>query len=185
METLPDWDSARFPSGEGDRPDELAPGTASSSSLSTSRQSRNGTLERPVDESEEPSQSIAPADPVVEQLKSMLLAEANRFRQNASVFMAVVVYLNERTELLVHFTQRNGGVHASVRCERENSEQLGTLWPSLRQALAARRVHLAPLRSSFPDRSLTSSPSLSNPHTQRRMRKNGVARRRPGWETWA
>jgi hypothetical protein len=189
MERLPDCDDERFPHGEGDCPDQTTLESANSGCLATSRQSRNGTAERPFDESinpwSRPATPFTETDPVAEQLKSLLLAEASRFRQNASVFMAVVVCLNERTELLVHFTQRDGGVHASVRCERGNSEQLDTLWPSLRQALLPRRVHLAPLRGSFPDRSVISSASLTHQHPERRRRKNGVPTRRPSWETWA
>jgi hypothetical protein len=122
------------------------------------------------------------AEPIVEQLKQLLLAEADRFRQNASVFMAVVVCLNERTELLVHFTQRDGGVHASARCERGYTRHLDTLWPALRKALEPRRVHLAPLRGNFPDRPVAAPPSLQHPH---RRRRRATPTRRPSWETWA
>jgi hypothetical protein len=125
------------------------------------------------------------ADPAIEQLKQLLLAEAGRFRQNTSVSMSVVICMDEQTELLVHFTQRNGGVHASARCERGNTQQLSTLWPDLQRALAPRRVDLAPLRSAFLDRLLATSPSLSTLHPQRRRRKKDVPTRRPDWETWA
>jgi len=125
------------------------------------------------------------ADPAVEQLKQLLLAEAGRFRQNTSVSMSVVICMDEQTELLVHFTQRNGGVHASARCERGNTQQLSTLWPALQEALALRRVQLTPLRSAFPDRFLAAPPSLASQHPQRRRRKRGAPTRRPDWETWA
>ena len=127
---------------------------------------------------------LAEVDPVFDQLKQLLLAESTRFRQNASVSMAVVVCVNEQTELLVHFTQRDGGVHASARCERGDTQQLHSFWPALKQALAVRRVQLAPLRHSLPDRFLFGPGSLPYQHPQRRRRKSGAPTRRPGWETW-
>jgi hypothetical protein len=125
------------------------------------------------------------ANPAVEQLKQLLLAEAGRFRQNTSVSMSVVIYMDEQTELLVHFTQRNGGVHASARCERGNTQQLSTLWPDLQRALAPRRVDLAPLRSAILDRLFATSSSISSQHPLRRGRRGSTRRIRPDWETWA
>lgn len=186
MERLPDWDDAHGPNGK--EPDHQTPGAAKPANHSRPRRARNERTNRFADDSggsvfgTSPTAPRVEADPAVEQLKQLFLAEANRFRQNTSVSMAVVVCIDERTELLVHFTQRDGGVHASARCERGDTKQLDTLWPTLRQALAPRRVHLAPLRSSLPDRFLAASPSLPLQHPQRRRRKNG---RRPDWETWA
>jgi len=189
MHRLPDCENGRGPNGED--PDHQSPGPTSSETRSRHWKSRNGTVGRPAGEPVRPADRAAPVPqraevhPIFEQLRQLLLAEAMRFRQNASVSMAVVVCVNERTELLVHFTQRDGGVHASARCERGDTQQLHTFWPALKQALALRRVQLAPLRSSLPDRFLVGSASLPCQHPQRRRRKSGAPTRRPGWETWA
>lgn len=189
MERLPDFENPRGPNEEN--PDRSSPGSALPGSLSGLRKAGNGAAERSAENAGQPNSGPSPApqlveaDPAVEQLKQLLLAEAGRFRQNTSVSMSVVVCVDERTELLVHFTQRNGGVHASARCERGNLQQLASLWPELQRALAQRRVQLAPLRSAFPDRLSATASSGSSRHLQRRRRRNSAPTRRPDWETWA
>jgi len=189
MERLPDGDYAREPNGED--PDRHSPESAKPGSRAGHRKPRNRTAERSADNvggtSPRPSSTppLVEADPAVERLKQLLLAEAGRFRQNTSVSMSVVICMDEQTELLVHFTQRNGGVHASARCERGNTRQLSTLWPVLQRALAPRRVDLAPLRSPIPDRLLPTSSSVSSQHPQRRGRRSNARRIRPDWNTWA
>src|SRR5262245_24733185 len=68
------------------------------------RSANDSPRSMPHDSDERP---LAEPNPALDQLKLLLLAEAERFRRNSSVSMAVVVSVNERTELLVHFTQRN------------------------------------------------------------------------------
>jgi len=189
MDRLPDGDYLRDPNG--DDPDRHSPGLAKPGSHSGQRKPRNRTAERSADSvgrtspRSSPAPPLVAADPAVEQLKHLLLAEAGRFRQNTSVSMSVVICMDEQTELLVHFTQRNGGVNASARCERGNTQQLSTLWPVLQRALAPRRVDLAPLRSAFPDRLSGTTSSVSSQHPQRRGRRSSARRIRPGWDTWA
>lgn len=189
MERLPDCGDACGPNGED--PDRQPPGSAKPGRLAAHRKARNGAAARCTDEAGRsgPRPSAAPplveADPAVEQLKQLLLAEAGRFRQNTSVSMSVVICVGEQIELLVHFTQRNGGVHASARCERGDTQQLSTLWPDLQRALAPRRVDLAPLRSAFLDRLFPTSSSVSSQHPERRGRRSSNRRIRSDWETWA
>src|SRR6266496_210456 len=107
MERLPDCGDACGPNG--DDPDRQPPRSAKPGRLAAHRKARNGAAERSIDEAGRsgPRPSAAPplleADPAVEQLKQLLLAEAGRFRQNTSVSMSVVICVGEQTELLVHF----------------------------------------------------------------------------------
>jgi len=189
MERLPDGGNARDPKGEDS--DHQSPGPAKSGNLSRHGNARNGAADRSAGNASRTSPRTSPAsqrvvsDPALEQLEQLLLAEAGRFRQNTSVAMTVGICMDEQTELLVHFTQRNGGVHATVRCERGDTRQLSMLWPVLQRALAPRRVDLAPLRSAFPDRLRASSSAVSSQHPQRRGRRSGARRIRPDWNTWA
>ena len=189
MARLPDCGDARGPNGED--PDRQPPESAKPGSLAGHRKARNGAAAPHSDNVGRPGPRPPPApprveaDPAVEQLKQLLLAEAGRFRQNTSVSMSVVICMGEQTELLVHFTQRNGGVHASARCERGNTQQLSTLWPDLQRELAPCRVDLAPLRSAFLDRLLATSSSVPSQHPQRRGRRSSTRRIRPDWNTWA
>jgi hypothetical protein len=189
MERLPDGENPRDTRGED--PDRQSPGSAKPGSRSRHRKSRNGAAQHSAGNAgrTSPKSPAAPppveADPAVEQLKLLLVAEAGRFRQNTSVSMSVVICMDEQTELLVHFTQLNGGVHASARCERGNTQQLSTLWPDLQRALVPRRVDLAPLRSAFPDRLLGTTSSVSSQHPHRRGRRNSARRIWPDWNTWA
>ena len=131
-----------------------------------------------------PAAEAGPLDPAVEQLKQILLREAVRLRQNISGAMTVVVCVDESTELLVHFTQRDGGIDAGARCEPCDAPRLGALWPRLQEALAPRRIQLAPLRSSATDRSGLAAPASTESHPERRRNRNGGLTNRPGWETW-
>jgi hypothetical protein len=189
MERLPDCGDACCPNE--DDPDRQPPESAKSGRLAAPRKARNGAAERSTDNvgrsspKPSPGPPLVAADPAVEQLKQLLLAEAGRFRQNTSVSMSVVICMDEQTEFLVHFTQRNGGVHASARCERGNTQQLSTLWPDLQRALAPRRVDLAPLRSAFLDRLFNTSSSVASERPQRRARGGSTRRIRLDWDTWA
>lgn len=119
------------------------------------------------------------SDPILEQIQQPLLREALRFRQSTSGSMTVIVCLDAGAELLVHFAQANGGVEAIARCDSGDASRLGALWPQLQDALAPRRIRLAPLRS-------VASPTMP-PVSLSKLRgsRNDLPTHRPGWETWA
>jgi hypothetical protein len=125
------------------------------------------------------------SDPTLEQIKQLLLRESLRFRQNTSGSMTVVVCLEDGAELLVHFAQRDGGIDLIARCDPADAPRLGVLWPRLQQALASRRIRLAPLRSSLAQRPPANTETATSFQSDRR--KNGIDRpaNPPGWETWA
>lgn len=139
--------------------------------------------------SEEPvagfSSVASEPDLELEQLQESLVREALRFRQNTSGSLTVIVCLDDRAELLVHFAQRDGGVDAIARCEPGDAPRLGILWPRLQEALAKRRIRLAPLRSVASHRPPASSTQSTSPDTELRRNQNQLPLNRPGWETWA
>src|SRR6185436_3486109 len=127
----------------------------------------------------------AKTDPALEQLQEPLLREALRFRQNTSGSMTVIVCLDDGVELLVHFAQRDGGVDSIARCEPGDAPRLGSLWPRLQEALARRRIRLAPLRSVASQRPPSPSTQIISLDTELRRNRNQLPLNRPGWETWA
>ncbi len=133
-----------------------------------------------------PRETSPPAavDPAIEPLRQLLLREAARFRQHAPGSMAVVVCLDERTELLVHFASRDGGIDASARCEPADLPRLAVLWPRLQQALAPRRIQLAPLRSA-PEHGSTMALPPRHARGAGKQSRTDVLLGRPDWETWA
>jgi len=117
---------------------------------------------RPVSSSDRPAtESInpQPADTTgrVERISRLVLGEAALIKQHSSDSMAVVLRPDAETELLVHLTQRNGQIEATVRCERGDWQQLGALWSQLQESLAQHKVRLAPLQEP------PSNPSNFNP----------------------
>ena len=118
-------------------------------------------------------------DPVLEEIQQPLLREALRFRQSTSGSMTVIVCLDAGAELLVHFAQADGGVEAIARCDSGDALRLGALWPQLQEALAPRRIRLAPLRSV----ARPTMPPVS--FSELRRSRNDLPTNRPGWETWA
>ena len=98
----------------------------------------------------------------VEQISGLLLREAGLLRQHSPDSMAVVLRPDANTELMVHLTQRNGQIEASVRCERGDFQQLGALWGHLQESLAGQKIQLAPLQESSGSPSgWSSSPAAS------------------------
>lgn len=98
--------------------------------------------------------------------------------------MSVVVCMDERTELLVHFAPRGGVIDASARCEPADLPRLAALWPRLQQALAPRRIQLAPLRSA-PERGSKMASLPRHARTVGEESGTDVLLARPDWETWA
>jgi hypothetical protein len=125
-----------------------------------------------------------PLDPAIEPLRQLLLREAARFRQHAPGSMTVVVCMDDRTELLVHFTQRDDVIDASARCESGDLPRLGTLWPRLQQSLTPRHIQLAPLRSAA-ERGAGAASSVGVFHSEERGGRSNGPVTRPDWETWA
>jgi hypothetical protein len=122
----------------------------------------------------------------LESIQRLLLREAMRFRQSTSGSMTVVVRLADGSDILVHFSQRDGGVEAMVRCEAADADRLAAVWEPLQSSLAARRIRLAPLRrASLPRAGVASAILPSASHPQLRKCPNGLPLNRPGWETWA
>ena len=108
---------------------------------------------RPVSSSDRPSSHAgngAPADATrsIERITGLVVREAALVKQHSSDSMSVVLRPDAETELLVHFTQRNGQIEASIRCERGDSQHLGALWAQLQESLAQQKVRLAPLQES-------------------------------------
>jgi hypothetical protein len=105
---------------------------------------------RPVGGSDRPASDSTAARTdttgVVERIAGLVRREVALVRQHSSDSMAVVLRPDAETELLVHFTRRDGQVEAFIRCERGNAQQLGALWPQLQESLAQQRVRLAPLQ---------------------------------------
>lgn len=139
----------------------------------------DSSVVRPAPESPAP-----PPDPATEPLQKLILREAARLRQHASGAMTVVLCVDERTELLVHFTQREGGIDASARCEPADAARLGALWPRLQQSLAPRHIALAPLRSAG-GRGPGAAPALGVFHSDERGSRSNTPATRPDWESWA
>jgi hypothetical protein len=94
--------------------------------------------------------STQPASPggSVERLSNLIVREAMLVRQYKSDALAVVLRPDAETELFVHFSQRNGQIEATVRCERGDLQQLGALWSQLQESLGQQKIRLAPLQES-------------------------------------
>ena len=103
-------------------------------------------VSRPADQ----RASSAPTDTArsVERITGLVSREAALVKQHSSDSMTVLLRPDAETELLVHFTQRDGQIEASIRCERGDSQHLGALWPQLQESLAQQKVRLAPLQES-------------------------------------
>jgi len=116
---------------------------------------------RPVGLTDRPTPSSAPATSSAESLEraeavarlsQLVLRESALTRQHGADSMSVVLRPDADTELLVHFSQKNGHLQAAVRCERGDFHHLSALWPQLQESLAQQKVSLAPLEaSSRPD----------------------------------
>ena len=125
-------------------------------------------LGRPVssiDRSAPASDSSTPAvdaTGTVDRITNLVVREAALVRHYKSDAMAVVLRPDAETELYVHFTQRNGQIEATVRCERGDAQQLSALWPQLQESLGQQKVRLAPLQES-PSSSSGNSNSNFNP----------------------
>ena len=150
--------------------------------------------------------------PTVDRIFCLLLREALVARQYGSQSMAAVLRPDDETELVLHFSQRNGRLEATVRCERGDVAQLRGLWGHVQHAMAAQRVEVGPLEpplvtraagaahdqpprlsvvdlqhdDSLDEGPLPASSGSSSPHVRRRPRsRTRLATSRPGWETWA
>jgi hypothetical protein len=84
----------------------------------------------------------------VERISNLVVREAALIRQYKSDALAVVLRPDADTELFVHFSQRNGQIEATIRCERGDAQQLGALWSQLQESLGQQKVRLAPLQES-------------------------------------
>jgi len=158
--------------------------TVADSAQSLAGSSEDRRFEEGIEEVPAPA-SVPQPDRALEQLLQPLLREALRFRQNTSGSMTVIVCLEDGAELLVHFAQRDGGVDAIARCEPCDAPRLGGLWPRLQEALARRRIRLAPLRSVASQRPPSPSTQHISLDTELRRNRNQLPLNRPGWETWA
>jgi hypothetical protein len=108
---------------------------------------------RPVGGADRPASELsgaraADAAATVERISGLVMREVALVRQHSSDSMAVVLRPDAETELLVHFTRRDGQIEAFVRCERGDAHQLGALWPQLQETLAHQKVRLAPLQDA-------------------------------------
>jgi hypothetical protein len=97
----------------------------------------------------------------VDRIANLVVREAAIVRQYKSDAMAVVLRPDADTELFVHFTQRNGQIEATIRCERGDAGQLGALWSQLQESLGQQKVRLGPLQES-PSAGAPSNPSNFN-----------------------
>jgi len=150
--------------------------------------------------------------PAVDRIFCLLLREALVARQYGSQSMAAVLRPDDETELVLHFSQRNGRLEATVRCERGDVAHLRGLWGHVQHAMAVQRVEVGPLEQplvtrddgaahdqpprlsvvevqhdhSLDERPSPASPGSVSPHVRRRPRSmTRLATSRPGWETWA
>jgi hypothetical protein len=98
-------------------------------------QSASGIFPKPA------SASSTPA----EQIFYLLLRETLLARQYGSDTMTVALRPDGDTELVLHLTQSNGRLEATVRCERGDLPQLRALWAQVQETMALQRVHLGPL----------------------------------------
>jgi len=110
-----------------------------------------------------PEFSARQLDPsgMVDRITNLVISEAAIVRQYKSDAMAVVLRPDADTELFVHFSQRNGQIEATIRCERGDANQLGALWSQLQESLGHQKVRLAPLQESPANQSSFNSPSGS------------------------
>jgi hypothetical protein len=92
--------------------------------------------------------SAAAQSDTVERISNLVVREAALIRQYKSDALAVVLRPDADTELFVHFSQRNGQIEATIRCERGDAQQLGALWSQLQESLGQQKVRLAPLQES-------------------------------------
>lgn len=110
--------------------------------------------EQPVGTSDRPSSSLNATDAgvspaaTVDRLAKLVLQETCVARRHASDSMSVILRPDEGTELFVHFTQRNGIVQATIRCERGDFHQLNALWLELQSSLAEQKISLGPLQEA-------------------------------------
>ena len=121
-------------------------------------------VDRPVLESSAsaaPATGATEATRTVERIEGLLVREAGLLRLHSPDSMAVVLRPDGQTELLVHLTQRDGRIEASVRCERGDFQQLGALWGQLQEALAGQKIQLAPLQEAS-GRTAEAGASLMN-----------------------
>jgi len=121
---------------------------------------------RPVSSVDRSAPNSVEATPVnvaatVERISKLLMVETALVRKHGSDAMAVVLRPDSETELFVHFTQRNGQVEASIRCERGDAQHLNALWPQLQESLALQKVRLAPLQESSSNQSNFNQPNGS------------------------
>ena len=91
-----------------------------------------------------PSQTVA----TIDRLSQLVLRESALIRQHGSEAMSVVLRPDVETELYVHFSQQNGQLCATVRCERGDFQHLNQLWPQLQESMAHQKIALAPLQES-------------------------------------
>jgi len=87
----------------------------------------------------------SPSSTPAEQIFYLLLRETLLARQYGSDTMTVALRPDEDTELVLHLTQSNGRLEATVRCERGDLPQLRALWAQVQETMALQRVHLGPL----------------------------------------
>ena len=112
-----------------------------------------------------PEFSARQVDPsgMVDRITNLVISEAAIVRQYKSDAMAVVLRPDADTELFVHFSQRNGQIEATIRCERGDANQLGALWSQLQESLGHQKVRLAPLQESPANQSSFNSSSGTAP----------------------
>lgn len=106
-----------------------------------------GRIDRSIPDTASPAPTVD-ASATVDRITNLVVREAALVRQYKSDAMAVVLRPDAETELYVHFTQRNGQIEATVRCERGDAQQLGALWSQLQESLGQQKVRLAPLQES-------------------------------------
>ena len=120
------------------------------------------------------------ASATVDRITNLVVREAAIVRQYKSDAMAVVLRPDADTELFVHFSQRNGQIEATIRCERGDANQLGALWSQLQESLGQQKVRLAPLQESPANQnSFNSSSGTALGHGQTGNGSNGSPRQSP------
>lgn len=81
----------------------------------------------------------------VERVARLVTQEAMMVRQSGATSLAVSLKVDPHTELLVHLTNNDGQVQASLRCERGTMAGLSTHWDQLSESLARQNIQLLPL----------------------------------------
>jgi len=66
-------------------------------------------------------------------------------RQSGAKSLVVSLKVDPQTELMLHVSNHNGQIQASITCERGNTDNLNAHWQQLQESLSRQNVQLMPM----------------------------------------